>query len=81
MEVVQVSEYRMSGEALQCVDRREEARPVVSMVPGSGNDVMILRFCLLVDPLFASWGLGAMMPRVEGGGIPLYAHTFFVNEP
>ena len=81
MEVVAVADYRMSDEALTCVNRTETARPVVNMVPGAGNEVMLMRFCLLIDPVFASWGLGAILPRVEGGGIPLYAHTFYVNEP
>lgn len=81
MEIVQVSDYRMSGDEITCVNRTETAKPVINMIPGAGNDVMIMRFCLLIDPVFASWGLGAILPRVEGGGIPLYAHTFFVNEP
>lgn len=81
MEQVEVADYRGPENAITCVDRTEMARPVINMVPGAGDDVMIMRFCLLIDPVFANWGLGAIMPRAEGGGIPLYAQTFYVNEP
>lgn len=81
MEQVEVSSYRGSDEAVTCVNRTETAHPVVTMTPGSGNDVMLMRFCLVIDPVFANWGLGAILPRAEGGGVPLYAQTFYVNEP
>lgn len=81
MQQVEVSTYRGPDQAITCVNRTEEARPVISMVPGAGNDVMIMRFCLLIDPVFNNWGLGKIMPRAEGGGVPLYAQTFYVNEP
>lgn len=81
MEPVQVSTYRISNDPLECVNRTEEARPMINMVPGAGDDVMILRFCLLIDPVFANWGLGKVLPRVEGGGVPIYAQTLYVIEP
>ncbi len=81
MEQVEVTGYRGPEFGIDCIDRTEDVRPVINMVPGAGDDVMILRFCLLIDPVFANWGLGKIMPRAAGGGIPLYAQTFYVNEP
>lgn len=81
MEQVEVTTYRGPESGIDCIDRTASVKPVITMTPGSGNDVMILRFCLLIDPVFANWGLGAIMPQASGGGIPLYAQTFYVNEP
>jgi len=81
METVNVTTYRGPDSSIDCVDRTETARPLISMTPGAGDSVMIMRFCLLIDPLFPNWGLGMVLPQVAGGGVPLYAQTFYVNEP
>jgi hypothetical protein len=68
------------GEA-NCVDRTEEIEPTIVFVPGAPSEIMFVRACLIVDPLFPGTGLGAMMPKDASGGYALIAQTAFMNEP
>lgn len=71
---------RLDGEA-DCVDRADPARPVRAFVPGQSNELMVLRACVLIDPLFPTSGLGARLTPRTGGGVALLATTAFVIEP
>jgi hypothetical protein len=69
-----------AGEA-NCVDRTEEIEPTINFVPGAPSEIMFVRACLVVDPLFPGTGLGAMMPKDASGGYAIIAQTAFMNEP
>ncbi|SER58771.1 hypothetical protein SAMN04490244_101592 [Tranquillimonas rosea] len=81
MTPVEVDTFAPAAEPIDCRDRTEEIKPVVNYDQGSSNEVMLLRFCVLYDPVFPNMGLGEIMPRAAGGGVPIYATTFYVNEP
>ncbi|SEO07971.1 TadE/TadG family type IV pilus assembly protein [Palleronia pelagia] len=81
MMPVQVPDYAPPGGRVACVDRSEEFNPVTTYSPGANNEMMMLRFCLLHDPILPAVGLGKILPRESGGGFALTASTFFVNEP
>ncbi|WP_226779239.1 TadE/TadG family type IV pilus assembly protein [Oceaniglobus trochenteri] len=64
-----------------CVNREQTSKPVVNYTSGANNEVMLIRFCYLHDPIFPAIGLGAILPPVTNGGYKMMASTFFVNEP
>lgn len=69
-----------SGQA-NCVDRTETLTPTVTYTPGSNSEIMFIRACIIVDPIFPGMGLGAMLPRDASGGYAIVAQSAFMNEP
>lgn len=66
---------------VKCVDRTSDVQPVVTFNPGAPSEIMLVRACIVVDPLFPGTGLGAMLPKDASGGYALVARSAFVNEP
>ena len=64
-----------------CVDRAAAVNPVRQWENGIQNELMMVRACIVVDPLFPAFGLGATLPKDETGGYRLVATSGFVNEP
>ncbi|RVT84544.1 hypothetical protein DXV76_12770 [Rhodobacteraceae bacterium CCMM004] len=81
MGPVDVPQFGYTEGSMACVDRTGQSNPVISYLAGSDNEMMLMRFCLLYDPVLPSFGLGAVLPKEPGGGYALTASTFFVNEP
>ncbi|WP_157937636.1 TadE/TadG family type IV pilus assembly protein [Oceaniglobus roseus] len=81
MGPVDPRDFIYSEGSVQCVDRTQALNPVVNYHSGAKNEAMLLRFCVLHDPIFPNTGLGKILPVAAGGGYRLIASTFFVNEP
>lgn len=82
MTSVAVVDFAETAGDIECVDRTEEANPDIDDHDlGATNEMMLLEFCVLHDPIFPSFGLGKILPKEPGGGFALTASTFFVNEP
>lgn len=83
IELTPISTDTWSGlePAARCIDRKNELQPVTTFVPGSDNEMMMVRVCAVLDPLFPSTGLAAHMQLDASGGYALVSTTFFVNEP
>lgn len=64
-----------------CVDRTSDLEPVISFTPGAPSEIMFVRACLIVDPLFPGMGLGAMLPTDASGGYAIVVQSAFMNEP
>lgn len=73
--------WNMPPRQASCVDRDETIQPVVAYENGLQNEMMMMRFCAVVDPMFPSYGLGYTMPKDPTGGYRLVSITAFVNEP
>ncbi|MEM8801713.1 MAG: TadE/TadG family type IV pilus assembly protein [Pseudomonadota bacterium] len=67
--------------ALDCIDRTATIQPVVKWENGSDNELMLIRACVVVDPVFAGIGVGRSMPKDASGGYRVSASSAFVNEP
>lgn len=67
--------------AATCVDRTGKIEPVINFDPGARGEIMLVRACLVVDPIFPGMGLGAMLPVDASGGVRLTAVSAFMNEP
>ena len=63
-----------------CTDRSEEAKPVREFTNGPPNELMILRACAIVDPVFVTSSMGRALAN-DDGLIALTATTAFVQEP
>ncbi|MCU0911291.1 MAG: pilus assembly protein [Rhodobacteraceae bacterium] len=65
-----------------CVDRGPGAvQPVADFFPGQKNELMLVRACAVVDPIFPLTGVGFYLPKDSSGGFQLVAMSAFVNEP
>jgi len=63
-----------------CVNRDEEVEPVVTFNGGQPNDMMLIRVCALLEPVFFTTHLGLKMQNY-GEFYALTATSAFVNEP
>lgn len=64
-----------------CINREEDITPATDFTPGTTNDLMLLRACLIADPIFPVNGLALTLPRDPSGGFRVAAVSAFVNEP
>lgn len=69
------------GNAVNCIDRTSDVEPVTNFRPGGRSKIMLVRACVVVDPLFPGVGLGAMLPKDASGGYVIVAQSAFMNEP
>jgi len=82
IELAQVNDP-IGGLNATCVDRTTTIEPVVTFNPGShlDQDIMVVRACVLIDPLIPGAGFGAALPKDPTGAFHLIAFAAFVNEP
>ncbi|MDI3335524.1 pilus assembly protein [Defluviimonas aestuarii] len=66
-----------------CVDRAAPMLPedMPEFDPGEGDEMMLIRACIKVDPVFPTTGLGMHLPKDNTGAYALVSATAFVNEP
>lgn len=64
-----------------CVDRSSDIQPVVSFQPGGENEMVIIRACAIMDPIFPGTALALILEKKAGDGLALVATSAFVNEP
>ena len=64
-----------------CIDRSEETRPVLEFTPGQQNELVILRACLIYDPLFPEELLGKALTSNGANEASIISTTAFVQEP
>lgn len=64
-----------------CVDRQEPSKPLRNFVNGSSNELMIIRACLVYDPVFPRAMLGSRLIRASDGQPALATISAFVQEP
>ena len=64
-----------------CIDRTATIQPIVQFENGQQNELMLMRACVVVDPVFPGIGVGRSMPKDPSGGYQIIATAAFVNEP
>jgi len=64
-----------------CTDKSEEVSPVVFFENGLENELMILRACAKIDPVFPTTGLGNNVVKDGAGQYSLISISAFVQEP
>ena len=78
---VNTTTWNYPGDIPACVNRAENLVPPTSVTGGGSNDLMLLRACLIIDPLFPTSRLGLGLPLDASGGYQMYSISSFVNEP
>jgi hypothetical protein len=83
LEMVQLDPraWAAVSETADCTDQSQEVAPVRSFVNGQSNELMFLRACVKIDPVFPTSGLGKNMVKDGAGQYALFASTAFVQEP
>ncbi|WP_435231328.1 TadE/TadG family type IV pilus assembly protein [Pseudopelagicola sp. nBUS_20] len=64
-----------------CTDRAEVVQPLSTFESGVSNQLMVLRACAKIEPLFPTTGLGASFETDNAGDYALVTTTAFVQEP
>lgn len=67
--------------AADCVDLSNLGRPLRAFEVGGNNELMIIRACILFDPLIPTNGLGRDIPKQSQGKYALVASSAYVLEP
>ncbi|MEM8802881.1 MAG: TadE family protein [Pseudomonadota bacterium] len=69
--------------AARCVDRQSTDSPLIGTIydVGAENSMMIVRACLLQQPIFPSTAIGVGLGVDTEGNYAIVATTAFVNEP
>lgn len=75
------------GSDADCTDKSEEGNATYHLVPGQANDLMFLRACIKVDPLFPTWELAQALKNKKptnmdpNGQLAIVSMAAFVMEP
>ena len=64
-----------------CTDQSEEVAPVRVFVNGAENELMIMRACAKINPVFPTTGLGQNVTKDGAGQFALVSISAFVQEP
>ncbi len=81
MRRVTKDSWTMLGGSMICADRKEAIQPDTGYTPGAPDDIMLVRACYKVAPIFPWTGLGLMLPKDPNGDYAIIATAAFVNEP
>jgi len=72
----------MPAREATCIDQSPGAAlPVTTIDVGAPSDVMYIRACFVVEPLFPTFGLGAIVETDSSGNMHLVANSAFAQEP
>jgi hypothetical protein len=83
LEMIQVDprNWLAIAEDADCTDTSQDVKPVRSFKNGLENELMVLRACAKMDPVFPTTGLGKSLEKDGSGKFSLVAATAFVQEP
>ncbi|MBJ6370562.1 TadE/TadG family type IV pilus assembly protein [Sedimentitalea arenosa] len=83
LEMVQVDPRNWAGinPEADCTDQSQEVSPVRTFVNGAENELMILRACAKINPVFPTTGLGKSIAKDGAGQYALISTSAFVQEP
>ena len=81
MRPVSTANFDMPADPAKCVNRGSATQANTTFTPGSSNEIMIVRVCVVQDLMFPSTGYGLRLKKDAQGGYQMVAASFFVNEP
>ena len=81
LQPVDTASWILPPREVTCRDRDADIQPVVAFTIGQQNQIMLVRACVIVEPLFPGTGIGAMLRKDKSGGFGMVAMSAFVNEP
>lgn len=81
MRPMDMRNYTSLPNKVDCVDRSETVNPVREFTPGGSNQMMVMRACIKIGPIFPNVGLGSAGDLDKNGDLALFSVSAFVNEP
>lgn len=81
LEPVVAENFTAPASYAQCIDRAANVAPATTFSDGKENELMLVRACVRIDPIFPTTWLGAQLVPYEGAGYGMVSTTAFVNEP
>ncbi|MFT6526495.1 MAG: Flp pilus assembly protein TadG [Celeribacter sp.] len=81
LEPVQAVSFAPPSSYAQCIDRSADVEPATTFSDGTENELMLVRACVRIDPIFPTTWLGAQLESYEGSGYAMVSTAAFVNEP
>lgn len=86
MSATQLDGSELPRGTATCLDRTPDAvQPAISFNVGdrsqANQQIMLVRLCLPVDPIFPGTGIGAGLPKGPDGGYQIMLESAFLNEP
>ncbi len=83
IELMPVStvDWEFPSEQVVCVNRDEDINPALEFSPGTQNEIMLVRACVVADPFFQTTSWVMQLPLDASGGYALATASVFVNEP
>ncbi|MCY4334572.1 MAG: pilus assembly protein [Litoreibacter sp.] len=81
MQVIDRTTFSLPPVRATCIDKSQPAIPVTDFVNGADSDLMFIRACYVIDPLYPKLALGAMLKTDPAGNLQLVASSIFAQEP
>lgn len=78
---VSTTTWEPLGSDVTCKERSEPIDPVVELELGAAHELMLVRVCAVIEPMFPTTQLGIQLHIAELGGYAIVASSAFVNEP
>lgn len=78
---IQKPAFNMPDTNAPCVNRAATSPPLVTLTHGVANQLMLIRACAVVDPMFPLTGLGLSLTKDASGGVQMIAVSAYVAEP
>lgn len=81
MQIVDMRAWNDLPQATSCTNQAEETQPVTTFQNGLDNQLMVLRACAKITPIFGDKGIGPYLNKDSNGDVPIVALSAFVQEP
>ncbi|AVW90458.1 TadE family protein [Celeribacter baekdonensis] len=81
LEPVDANNFVRPAYIAECIDRNQNITPATTFSDGGENELMLVRACVNVDPIFPTTWLGAALEGTPGSGYAMVSTAGFVNEP
>ncbi|WP_127902394.1 TadE/TadG family type IV pilus assembly protein [Solirhodobacter olei] len=78
---VDTSTWALPPPNATCINRDAKLQPVTTVQQGSGDQLMIVRACAIINLMFPLVGVGPHLTVDSKGGMAIAASSAFVNEP
>lgn len=74
--------YAVPGNQELCIERADASATLnTTFNPGTDNQLMMVRACMIVERILPFSGFGLNLTRDDSGGLHMMAASVFVNEP
>ncbi|MFZ1469201.1 MAG: TadE family protein [Paracoccaceae bacterium] len=81
MQPVSTASFLIPTAPATCVDRGNATQPMTTFIAGGSHELMIVRVCVIQDPMFPTTGIGLKLKADAHGGYQMIVASVFANEP